>query len=141
MAQLPEFGENVSRTRRPAWNGREVWEIGKRIMPLRVRLIALIGLVLLASLAGGSVLVGWHAASSVRTELRAALDVGANTIRNGLGELVRTNDRADELRHLVGTFNGNRHVRATLLDRTGSAARGVGAVRADAAGSRLVPSP
>ena len=50
--------------------------IGKRIMPLRVRLIALIGLLLLASLAGGSVLVGWHAARSVRTELRAALDVG-----------------------------------------------------------------
>ena len=85
-------------------------------MPLRVRLIALIGLVLLASLACGSVLVGWHAANSVRTELRAALDVGANTIRNGLAELVRTNDRSDELRHLVSTFNGNRHVRATLLD-------------------------
>jgi two-component system, NarL family, sensor histidine kinase UhpB len=85
-------------------------------MPLRVRLIGLIGLVLLASLAGGSVLVGWHAANSVRTELRAALDVGANTIRNGLAELVGSADRADELRHLVSTFNGNRHVRATLLD-------------------------
>ncbi|HXA26563.1 MAG TPA: HAMP domain-containing protein [Acetobacteraceae bacterium] len=85
-------------------------------MPLRVRLIALIGLMLLASLACGSVLVGWHAASSVRTELRAALDVGANTIRNGLGELVHPDDGADELRHLVSTFNGNRHVRATLLD-------------------------
>jgi two-component system, NarL family, sensor histidine kinase UhpB len=90
--------------------------MGKRIMPLRVRLTALIGLVLLASLAGGSVLVGWHAASSVRTELRAALDVGANTIRNGLAESVGSADRADELRHLVSTFNGNRHVRATLLD-------------------------
>jgi two-component system, NarL family, sensor histidine kinase UhpB len=85
-------------------------------MPLRVRLIASIGLVLLASLACGSVLVGWHAANSVRTELRAALDVGANTISNGLAEFVHSDDRADELRHLVGTFNGNRHVRATLLD-------------------------
>jgi two-component system, NarL family, sensor histidine kinase UhpB len=85
-------------------------------MPLRVRLIALIGLMLLASLACGSVLVGWHAASSVRTELRAALDVGANTVRNGLAEFARSDDRWDELRHLVSTFNGNRHVRATLLD-------------------------
>ena len=89
-------------------------------MPLRLRLIALIGLVLAASLAGGSLLVGWRAASSVRTELLAALDVGANTIRNGLAELVRPGDhvgeRAGELRHLIGTFNGNRHVRATLLD-------------------------
>ena len=63
--------------------------MGKRIMPLRVRLIALIGLVLLVSLACGSVLVAWRAATSVRTELRAALDVGAKTVRNGSDELVR----------------------------------------------------
>ena len=85
-------------------------------MPLRVRLIVLIGLVLLISLACGSALVGWRAANSVRTELRAALDVGMNTIRNGIDGLVSVDDRAGELRHLVATFNGNRHVRATLLD-------------------------
>jgi two-component system, NarL family, sensor histidine kinase UhpB len=88
-------------------------------MPLRVRLIALVGLVLLLCLGGGSVLVGWHAASSVRTELRAALDVGANTIHNGFDDLAGSGDRAKELRHLVATFNGNRHVRATLLDAEG----------------------
>jgi two-component system sensor histidine kinase UhpB len=88
-------------------------------MPLRARLIALIGVVLLASLACGSTLVGWHAASSVQTELRAALDVGTKTIRNGIDEVDRSDDRASELRHLVATFNGNRHVRATLLDRRG----------------------
>ena len=48
-------------------------------MPLRARLIALVGLVLLASLACGSALIAWHAAASVRTELRAALDVGTRT--------------------------------------------------------------
>ena len=85
-------------------------------MPLRVRLIVLIGLVLLVSLAGGSVLVAWRAANSVRTELRAALDVGTQTIRNGIDELAAPEDRAKGLRHLVATFNGNRHVRATLLD-------------------------
>ena len=85
-------------------------------MPLRMRLIALVGLVLLASLACGSVLVGWHAANSVQTELRAALDVGANTIRNGFDDLLRSDNRAADLRHLVATFDGNRHVRATLLD-------------------------
>jgi len=85
-------------------------------MPLRLRLIALIGMVLLASLAGGSVLVCWHAASSVRTELAAALDVGVNTVRNGFDEIARSDDQAGELRHLVSTFNGNRHVRAILLD-------------------------
>ena len=85
-------------------------------MPLRVRLIASIGLVLLVSLACGSVLVGWHAASSVRTELRAALIVGAQTIHNGIDEAARAEDREGALRHLIATFNGNRHVRATLLD-------------------------
>ena len=85
-------------------------------MPLRVRLIALIGSVLLASLACGSVLVAWRAAHSVRTELRAALDVGTKSIRNGLDELVAQADRARAVRHLVATFNGNRHVRATPLD-------------------------
>jgi two-component system sensor histidine kinase UhpB len=85
-------------------------------MPLRLRLIALIGMVLLASLAGGSVLVCWHAASSVRTELHAALGVGVNTIRNGFDEIIRSDDQAGELRRLVSTFNGNRHVRAILLD-------------------------
>jgi two-component system sensor histidine kinase UhpB len=85
------------------------------VMPLRVRLIALVGLVLLASLACGSMLVGWHAAKSVQTELRAALDVGTKTIRNGFSDLAYADDQTPILRHLIATFNGNRHVRAMLL--------------------------
>jgi len=85
-------------------------------MPLRVRLIALVGLVLLASLACGSALIAWHAAASVRTELRAALDVGTRTIRNGFDDLSRSSDLPAGLRQLIATFNGNRHVRAALVD-------------------------
>ena len=107
-------------------------------MPLRVRLIALVGLVLLLCLGGGSVLVGWHAASSVQTELRAALDVGANTIHNGFDDLAGSDDRAKELRHLVATFNGNRHVRATLFDAQGPASSSVQAVCSHAASPELV---
>jgi two-component system sensor histidine kinase UhpB len=92
----------------------------ERSMPLRVRLIVLVGLVLLISLAGGSVLVAWRAAHSVRTELRAALDVGTKTIRNGYDDIAGADDRAKEMRRLVATFNGNRHVRATLLDAAGN---------------------
>jgi two-component system, NarL family, sensor histidine kinase UhpB len=88
----------------------------KTYMPLRARLIALVGAVLLASLACGSTLIAWHAAASVRTELRAALDVGTRTIRNGFDDLSRSSDRAADLRHLIATFNGNRHVRAALVD-------------------------
>ena len=89
-------------------------------MPLWARLIALIGLVLLVSLTGGSVLVAWQAANSVPTELRAALEVGTKTIRNGITELTGTDDQAASMRQLVATFNGNRHVRATLVDAGGS---------------------
>jgi two-component system sensor histidine kinase UhpB len=84
-------------------------------MPLRARLLALVGLMLLASLAGGGVLVTWHAAGRVQTELRAALLVGASTVRNALHDLA-PDDRATELRRLVATFDGNRHVQAMLLD-------------------------
>src|SRR5277367_7183217 len=120
MAKPPNLRENVSRIRGPACNGRDAnrqgKRQGKRLMPLRIRLIALIGLVLLVSLACGSVLVAWRAAHSVRTELRAALDVGTKTIRNGIDELAAPQGDENELRHLIRTFNGNRHVRATLLD-------------------------
>ena len=85
-------------------------------MPLRVRLIMLVGVALLASLACGSALVGWHAANSVQTELRAALDGGVQTVHNGFSDLAHDNDPALGLRRLVDTFNGNRHVRATLFD-------------------------
>ena len=100
-------------------------------MPLRVRLIMLIGLVLLASLACGSALVGWHDANAVRVELRAALDVGVQTVHNGFDDLARDQDRKTGLRRLVTTFDGNRHVRATLLDSND---------RPVAASALLVPS-
>lgn len=89
-------------------------------MTLRVRLIALVGLVLLISIAGGGTLVTWRAMHSVRTELEAALDVGARTVRNGYADVAETDSAARELRHLVATFDGNRHVRATLLNADGS---------------------
>lgn len=89
-------------------------------MPLRVRLVALVCLVLLISLAAGGALIGWHAGGRVRTELRAALHVGANRVRHELKELRTAEDRATELRRLVATFDGDRHVRATLLDAAGA---------------------
>jgi len=90
-------------------------------MPLRARLMALVCAVLLVSLAGGGALIAWHAAGRVQTELRAALSVGTNTVENGLKELRIADDRTAELRRLIATFDGNRHVRATLFDAAGSA--------------------
>ena len=85
-------------------------------MSLRIRLIASIAVVMMVSLGCGTGLVVWRAAGSVRTELHAALDVGAKTIRNGVEQLMRGDDRTGELLRLIATFDGNRHVRALLLD-------------------------
>ena len=90
-------------------------------MSLRVRLIALTVLVLVASLVLGGVLAVWHAAQSVRTELAASLEVGGQGLRNAVEDLADVPDPADDAARLVATFNGNRHVRALLVDRIGAA--------------------
>jgi two-component system sensor histidine kinase UhpB len=117
MAEVPDFGENSSRIHGPSVPGAQR-DGQEEQMPLRARLLALVGLMLLASLAGGGALVTWHAAGRVQTELRAALLVGVSTVSNALHELA-SDDRATELRRLVATFDGNRHVRAMLLDAAG----------------------
>jgi two-component system, NarL family, sensor histidine kinase UhpB len=91
-------------------------------MSLRLRLIALVCLLLLTSISGGGALIIWHAAGRVQTELLAALHVGANAVQNALRELNTAGDRATDLRRLVATFDGDRHLRATLLDAAGSPA-------------------
>lgn len=89
-------------------------------MSLRARLIALTVLVLVASLALGAWLAVWHAATSVRTEIAASLEVGEQSLRNGVADLVDVPDPAADAVRLVATFDGNRHVLALLLDRDGA---------------------
>jgi two-component system, NarL family, sensor histidine kinase UhpB len=88
-------------------------------MSLRVRLIVSIIFVLLVSLGVGGAVGGWHAVRSVRSEMQAALAVGAQTIRNGLARLPEATDPREELGRLVRTFDGDRHVRAVLRDADG----------------------
>lgn len=88
-------------------------------MSLKTRLIASIVLVLLVSLGVGCVLAGWNAARSVRTEMQAALAVGKQAIRHGLEDLSGSNDPPADLSRLVQAFDGDRHVRAALLDTAG----------------------
>ena len=88
-------------------------------MSLRLRLMASIIFVLLVSLCIGGLAAGWHAVRSVRTEMQAALAVGAQTLRNGIDDLPDAGDPGDELGRLVRTFDGDRHVRAVLRDATG----------------------
>ena len=88
-------------------------------MSLRTRLIASIILVLLVSLGAGCASAGWNAARSVRTEMQAALAVGEQTVRHGLEDLPGSRDASADLGRLVQAFDGDRHVRAALLDAAG----------------------
>ena len=84
-------------------------------MSLRAGLVLWLGCVLAITLSLGCVLAGWHAAGSVRAEMQAALVTGRLSVANSIGE----NTESRELRHLVATFDGNRHVRAVLSGRPG----------------------
>ena len=89
-------------------------------MSLRLRLIASFAIPLALSIVFGCSLLGWHATRTVRAELVAALEVGRQSIRNGIAELPSPGDPERDLRSLIRTFDGNRHVRATLLSPSGA---------------------
>ncbi len=89
-------------------------------MSLRLRLIVAFAVPLGFSLVFGGMLAGWHAKRSVRAELTAALEVGRQSVHNGLEELASAGDPGHDLRSLIRTFDGNRHVRASLLSSSGT---------------------
>jgi two-component system sensor histidine kinase UhpB len=84
-------------------------------------LIVAIALMLLASLALGSVLAWRHAVRSVATEMDAALSVGEHTVGTLMSYIDGKPDDADQLREMVRAFDGNRHLRAVLIGRDGTA--------------------
>jgi two-component system sensor histidine kinase UhpB len=89
-------------------------------MSLKFRLILWVALMLLISLTLGAGLSWWHATRSVGTELDAALKVGRQTVRTVIPHIGGNENTADALRQLIGTFDGNRHLSATLIARDGT---------------------
>ncbi len=89
-------------------------------MSLRLRLVVSLAVPLAFSMVFGCMLAGWHAVRSVQTELTAALEVGEQTVRDAVKERSSVGEPTHELRRLIRTFDGNRHVRATLLDPRGA---------------------
>src|SRR6516165_3988402 len=85
-------------------------------MSLRFRLIGLVCLVLLISLALGAAIAYSNASRSVRTEMRAALLVGRQTIENTVERLQTARDPLRDLDDLVASFNGNRHHRGRAAE-------------------------
>ena len=80
-------------------------------MSLRFRLIALVCLALVVSLALGGVTAWVNASRSVRNEMRSALMFGRQTIESGIERLQQAADPSRGLDELVASFEGNRHLR------------------------------
>jgi two-component system sensor histidine kinase UhpB len=79
-----------------------------------------IGIALLASLILGGALTFWYAGHKVQTEVRAAIAVGAHVARNALDDSLRPGtNRRQRVEQLIAAFDGDRHLRAQLVDRDG----------------------
>jgi two-component system sensor histidine kinase UhpB len=80
-------------------------------MSIQRRLVLAITFVLALSLILASALTYWHVVAKVRTEMRAALAVGARTAAKAL-DAQGGRDPARGLREVVGVFDGDRHLAA-----------------------------
>jgi two-component system sensor histidine kinase UhpB len=88
-------------------------------MSLRGRVIALVALMLLISVSF-YVAISWRSArSDLAAELSAARTGGLQTVRSAFEDLPRSDHRERDLRQLVATFDGNRHVTAAVVDPFG----------------------
>ena len=88
-------------------------------MSLRVRVVALIGTVLLVSMLLGTMVAGLQAQQALHAELNSGLLGARQTVLSDFEDLPNSDHQARDLRQLVSTFDGNRHVRATLIDNEG----------------------
>jgi two-component system sensor histidine kinase UhpB len=92
---------------------------GLQGLSLRGRLIACIVLVLVFSLAIGTAFALHSSARLVSTELRTALDVASRTVQSDMDDLAPDATLTGALRRRIATFDGDRHVVASLLDAGG----------------------
>lgn len=89
-------------------------------MSLRRRLIILILLILPLSLLFGGVLTYWHALDKVETEMAAAIALGETTVRDAVGTWPQDQDVKEQAKRLVQVFDGDRHLRASLIGSDGA---------------------
>ena len=84
-------------------------------MTLRLQFVIWIALVLTTSLGLGSVAIYWHAAHKVENEMHAAILVGEHTVNSAIAALNETANPPHWLRMMVGGFDGDRHLRVSLV--------------------------
>lgn len=83
-------------------------------MSLRFRLIGLVAIAFVISIAVGGAIVSLIASRSVRTEMDAALLVGRQSVQNAVEDLQSSHDPQRDLESFVASFAGNRHLRVSL---------------------------
>ncbi len=84
-------------------------------MSLRNRLLFSIFITLLLSLMAGAAFTYWHAVAKIETEMQAAIAVGGRFGHNAVDDTDELSNPRRRLQHLVADFNGDRHLRASLL--------------------------
>jgi two-component system sensor histidine kinase UhpB len=102
-------------------------------MSLRARVVCLIGAVLLISMLLGTLVAGYQVRQALRAELAAGLTGAEQTVQRAFEDLPTSDHPARDLRQLVATFDGNRHIRATLTatdGRTAAMSRTIDAAKA-----------
>jgi two-component system sensor histidine kinase UhpB len=81
--------------------------------------MTLVALILLISVSI-YVVISWSGArSDLAAELGAARTGGVQTVRSAFEDLPRSDHPQRDLRQLVATFDGNRHLTAAVVDRSG----------------------
>jgi two-component system, NarL family, sensor histidine kinase UhpB len=84
-------------------------------LSLRNRLLFSIFATLLLSLLAGGVFTYWHAVKKIETEMDAAIGVGGRIAHNAVDDAEEATDPPRRLELLVADFDGDRHLRASLV--------------------------
>ncbi len=89
-------------------------------MQLRHRLLISISLVLLVSLLAGAALSYWTALRKIDLEMTSSLAVGEGTVKDALLTLNTMPNPQGQLATLIQSFDGDRHLKASLVDGRGT---------------------
>lgn len=89
-------------------------------MSLRLQLLAAIAVVLTGTLLLGAALTYWHAQHKIATEMHAAIAVGSRIAHNAVDDAEEVTNPARRLELLVRDFDGDRHLRAYLVEPDGT---------------------
>jgi hypothetical protein len=90
-------------------------------MSLRFRLIGLVAIAFVVSIAVGGLIVSLIASRSVQTEMDAALLVGRQAVENAMEDLQNSPDPSRDLEGFIASFAGNRHLRVSLAGNVAAA--------------------